>query len=540
MALLGKQHPRLWSIPEGDTERGEQAVQFIRWCGMTLYPWQEDLLRDMCRTDFDFEKRQREATKAGNRHVMDLVEFVWAAREVVVVVARQNGKGEVLVARELCGIYLFGEKLIGHSAHFMDTAQDAQKRLWEVIEANDNLMYWWEDDEENPGVPHFGRTNGKENITFPTGQQVLFRTRTEKTFRGLSLDLVIFDECFNLPNEINAAMSKTTRAKGRAQRIYISSPVDRQVHMHGAIFSAKRWAGIDGEKSILYKEWSPEDDADIFDEETWAECNPSLVDYGLGAQLDDIRGDAAAAKRSEILRRQFMVESLGWGDWYPRDGDTIDDFQPVLDEDELEAMTLKNISRDDIAGWQICIDASPDRSFCSIAVAGKRSDGSVVGLVGYHGALSTDQIVDVVKEVCDDVDPMNIIVDPKTPAWVVGEALDRSGFDVRRLKFPEVKAATGAFLQGQRDNTWFVVDDDDVVKSAFDVAELKADSSGGVRWARRDGQGTICQLTSLTYAMWAAQNTELSAPPVPVKRLKQTHGTPVLVKRKASESGMKF
>ncbi|MDK6717623.1 hypothetical protein QP297_25360, partial [Escherichia coli] len=109
------------SVPEGDARRGEEAVQFARWCGMTLYPWQEGFLRDMCRTD-----------ASGN----------WSAREVVGVVARQNGKGEVIVARELAGVFLFGEKTIFHTAHFMDTAIDAQKRLWEVIEANDELMAW--------------------------------------------------------------------------------------------------------------------------------------------------------------------------------------------------------------------------------------------------------------------------------------------------------------------------------------------------------------------------------------------------------------
>lgn len=114
MTLLGVQEPRLSLIPEGDMRRGEEAVQFARWCGMTLYPWQEDLLRNMCRTD-----------ESGR----------WSAREVLTVVARQNGKGEVLVARELAGIYLFGERSIFHSAHFMDTAIDAQRRLWEIIEA---------------------------------------------------------------------------------------------------------------------------------------------------------------------------------------------------------------------------------------------------------------------------------------------------------------------------------------------------------------------------------------------------------------------
>lgn len=245
MALLGVQEPRLSSIPDGDASRGDAAVAFARFCGLTLYPWQEDLLRDMCRTD-----------EAGN----------WAAREVVTVVARQNGKGEVLVARELAGVYLFGEKTIFHSAHFMDTAIDAQKRLWEVIEGCDELLTWFEYADQSPdgrvydGAPRKTTGNGKESITFPNGAQILFRTRTKKSGRGLSVELLILDECFDLPNETFAALGKLVRAKERAQTVFISSPVNRLEHMHGAVFSAKRWAGIDGVKRILFKEWSPAPD----------------------------------------------------------------------------------------------------------------------------------------------------------------------------------------------------------------------------------------------------------------------------------------
>lgn len=299
MALLGVQTPRLSLIPEGDTQRGDAAVDFARWAGMTLYPWQEDFLRDLCRTD-----------PAG----------VWAAREAVGVVARQNGKGEILVARELAGIYVFKEREIFHSAHFMDTAIDAQKRLWDIIESNEDLLYWWEDDEDTPGLPVIGKTNGKENITFPNGAIVYFRTRTKKTGRGLSVDLLVLDECYDLPRETHAALSKLTRAKERAQTIYISSPVNRLEHAHGAVFSAKRWAAIDQAERMLFKEWSPAEDDDPFVQATWARCNPSLVDSGIGAQLVDIQADAAAAKASEALRDQFMVETLAAGNWYPRGG----------------------------------------------------------------------------------------------------------------------------------------------------------------------------------------------------------------------------
>ena len=310
MALLGVQEPRLSSIPDGDAARGDAAVAFARFCGLTLYPWQEDLLRDMCRTD-----------DAGN----------WAAREVVTVVARQNGKGEVLVARELAGVYLFGEKMIFHSAHFMDTAIDAQKRLWEVIASVDELMTWFEYADQSPdgrvydGVPRKTTGNGKESITFPNGAQILFRTRTKKTGRGLSVELLILDECFDLPNETFAALGKLVRAKERAQTVFISSPVNRLEHMHGAVFSAKRWAGIDGAKRVLFKEWSPAPDDDPFDPGVWAACNPSMVDEGPGAQVSDIEADANAAKNSEVLKEAFMVETLAAGNWVPRDGDTAGD-----------------------------------------------------------------------------------------------------------------------------------------------------------------------------------------------------------------------
>ena len=106
--LLGVQKPRLFSTPVGDVERGIKAVEFCRWVGMTLFPWQEDLLRDLCRTTLTPRS------------------WVWSHRESVVVLARQNGKGEVLVARELVGVFLFGEKDLLHTAHFMDTAIDAR------------------------------------------------------------------------------------------------------------------------------------------------------------------------------------------------------------------------------------------------------------------------------------------------------------------------------------------------------------------------------------------------------------------------------
>src|SRR5690606_42159086 len=48
----------------------------------------------------------------------------WCAFEVAVVVPRQNGKNVIIEARELAGLFLWGEKVIIHSAHQVKTARD--------------------------------------------------------------------------------------------------------------------------------------------------------------------------------------------------------------------------------------------------------------------------------------------------------------------------------------------------------------------------------------------------------------------------------
>ena len=277
--LIGCQAPTRQNVPVGDAEFANRACEFVRWAGLSLYPWQEDLLRDaLLQTD----------------------EGMWASREVVVSLARQNGKGEVLVALELVAIYLCGAERIMHSAHFLDTAMDARDRLWDVIEANPALMEWWED--EYPGeFPKPVLGNGKDAIKFPNKAKIYYRTRTKKTGRGLSFDWLVFDECFDLPNEVYAAMNNTTKARPNAQKVFISSPVNIREHFHGAIFSAKRWAALDGAEGMLFKEWCREPDDDPFDESTWVKANPSLVcEPRPGVQLDEVGPDPRKVDTSGV------------------------------------------------------------------------------------------------------------------------------------------------------------------------------------------------------------------------------------------------
>lgn len=477
MALLGVQAPRLSHVPDGDTARGDKAVEFARWCGMTLYPWQEELLRDMCRTAAD---------------------GVWAAREVVVSLARQNGKGEVLVARELAGIFLFGEKSIFHSAHFMDTAIDAQKRLWEIIEASEDLMYWWEGSEFD-GVPVKRTGNGKESIEFPNGAMIYFRTRTKKTGRGLSVDLLILDECFDLPKETHASLSKLIRAKQRAQAVYISSPVNRMEHHHGAVFSAKRWAGVAGAKRVLFKEWSPGEDDDPFDQGTWARCNPSMVDEGFGAQLSDIEADAEAAKNSEVLLEAFLVETLGKGDWYPRDGES----------EQRELLT-------DLQKWDKAhgTPMAPSDSCVGISVSPAGDDVAFVAAIrdGDKAFLSLSPLSEferastlkAVERAVSNNDPLGVVIDPIGQASTLLGGLEKQGVDPLQLSGSKVSAAYELFIRLVRECR-IIHDGNPRWIEAWQVAEEKP----GKYRCLYQNDPKVVPLVAASFAVWGLQELEI-------------------------------
>lgn len=99
--MIGSQTPRIHSVPLGDAALGDQAIAWCREHKIILDPGQEFVLRGGL------------GTKADGK---------FSAFEVGVCMARQNGKGEILLARELFGAAELGERLIIHSAHEFATS----------------------------------------------------------------------------------------------------------------------------------------------------------------------------------------------------------------------------------------------------------------------------------------------------------------------------------------------------------------------------------------------------------------------------------
>src|SRR6185369_12708264 len=117
MSELGSQTARIAVVPEGvNHPQWPDVVDFVKRLGVTLDPWQLEVLRVSLMRTLDGER--------------------WAAFAVAVCAPRQNGKNGITEIRELIGAALLGEQLVVHTAHLADTSKEAFRRLEDLIEDN--------------------------------------------------------------------------------------------------------------------------------------------------------------------------------------------------------------------------------------------------------------------------------------------------------------------------------------------------------------------------------------------------------------------
>ena len=268
---------------------GQEALEWAEGFGYDLDVWQKWAIRHM------FGRKPN---------------GLWAAPDVVMIVARQNGKGTVLEVRELAGVFLLEEELIIHTSHQLKTSLNHLERLSNTIKSYPSL---------DKKVSNIVTGNGKEAIKLkprPTlifgasGKEILAR-RTSKSgftwslrlcrdFRGFSCDCLRWrDEAMILSNEQVGASMPTMRARpSRPQMIYAASAgledgsvsqqlaLMRKSMLHhdpdtfGLEFSANAHDDscprdeTHGRESNYFIVCDKHDDRD--DPRTWAKANPTL------------------------------------------------------------------------------------------------------------------------------------------------------------------------------------------------------------------------------------------------------------------------
>jgi hypothetical protein len=276
--LLGAQRPRVHSGPRFKSSAGAEAVALAAELGLFLDPWQAWVLE------------QSLGEKDDGR---------WAAFQVCLLCPRQNGKGSILEARELAGLFLFGEQKITHSAHEAKTAKDHFERMESLLR---DAGYG--DDKVT-----FRRSTTEVSILVKsTGCKLQFYTRTNDGGRGLVGDVVVLDEAFALTRDQMAALMPTMAArsvKGNPQMWFTSS-----AGFEGSeVLAQKKIQGEAGHDRLAYFDWSADDGADLWDLQQWAKANP-----GLGLRISE---EFIADELPDLGAERFARERLGLWQTYP-------------------------------------------------------------------------------------------------------------------------------------------------------------------------------------------------------------------------------
>jgi hypothetical protein len=391
--ILGAQRPRVASVPSYSSSTGREAVELAASAGVMLDDWQAYCLETML----------------GER-----ADGKWSAFEWAGIVARQNGKGEVLLARELAGLFLLDERLILHSAHEYKTAQEAFFRIKAVIE----------------NAPHLARrvrairnANGEQGIELHSGSRLRFVARSKGSGRGFTGDCIVLDEAYNLGAEAMAALLPTLSARPNPQLIYTSSAGMEE----SAQLNAVRERGVRGnEPGLCYLEWSAPADADPLDVNAWAQANPAL---GGRIPVEFVQLEQRTMPLREFRRERLSIWST------PEDASVIDpeSWHPLADP--------ASRPNDPVV---FALDVPPDRGSACIAVAGLRPDG-LTHVEVIDDKPGTRWVVDRFAALRSRWGVVTCVIDPGSPAGAFIPALEGAGVDLILTTGRQYAQACGAF-----------------------------------------------------------------------------------------------
>lgn len=203
-------------------------------------------------------------------------EGLWVHTKYGYEIPRRNGKGEVIVIRELFGLKN-GERIL-HTAHRTTTSHSAWERLCTLL--------------DEAGIEYTAtKQMGLETVKLEDGGYCNFRTRSSKGGLGEGYDLLVIDEAQEYTIDQESALKYVVTDSMNPQTIFCGTPPTAV--SAGTVFLKLREGVFNGvSKNTAWAEWSIPYQSDPNDKDLWYETNPSL---GLGlserAVEDEITSD---------------------------------------------------------------------------------------------------------------------------------------------------------------------------------------------------------------------------------------------------------
>jgi hypothetical protein len=411
--VLGRAEPRLWTPPlrelTPETSVGfDQITYAADVLGRPLLPWQRFLV-----------------VHAGEVHPDGRLRF----RIVVVLVARQNGKTEVLAVLPAYWMDIDECPLIVGMCTKLEYAQDTWRKTRTLIERCEAL-----DDAHDARWTR--KTNGQDAMWLRNGARYRLAASTAEGPRSLTINRLMIDETRHTGYDVWEAAEPTTSATGG--QIWCTSNAG---DLNSLVLNDLRIAALqyirtgEGDPSIGLFEWSADPRAEVDDPDALLQANPSTGHTGL--RLDELIVKARAAKAAggaalNSFKTNYLCQWVGADD-------------PAIDPAAWRKGADPAIGLSAVAGrLALCVDVAPDTRHAVALVAGVLPDGRVLTMVAgsWSGALATREMVAALPGLCR-------LLRPRVVGWLPGGPAAVATADLRT---PEAAVVVDGKRAARRSN----------------------------------------------------------------------------------------
>lgn len=426
----------------------------------------------------------------------------WASKFIGLSAPRQNGKSQLIMARALAGVLLFGEKTIIVSAHQTDTAREIFQRMLDVVESNPSV---------ESRVSHVMKAINRESITFGKGaeaQTIKIKARSASGSRGFSADCLLLDEAQILGKQAWGSIVPTMSARPNPQMWLFGTPPT--VTDDPFAFSRVRQSAQEKKARHTWLEWAAAPDDDFDDPAVWAKANPSF-----GVRISE---EACADDRAAMDDQQFGMERLGiWEDISARGGVIpFDAWRDRLDEDSFPA-----------GRYALGVEASPDLASAAVSLAGQRDDEAWhVELVEHRtGGAWLDAYVAKLVEANPEI--RSVVVDVGGPVGALLEEYQTGKWRFRGsktrvmpMKVKEIGTACTRLLDGTVTGWLHHIGQPQMDAAVLAAAKRDLSDTGLWTYSRKNSTSDITPIQSATWALHGAQEEKVRRPAV-----KRSEGT---------------
>lgn len=485
--LVGRQEPRLLRIPERAGSLADEALDISYLAGVRCDPWQEIELDAIFSVD------------AFGR---------WVCTEYGKLVARQNGKGNIILPFELAHLFLWpkpdGEpKTIVHTAHEVKTAKEAFRRLKRVITSSPVLM-----GELLGGERGIKDNNNERGFELANGNRLLFIARSKNSGVGFSVDVLVVDEAQQTPMAAMDALLPTMSAMDNTQVLFTGTVPDE-------LNDAEYWEGVrDRGRSGTdprtgWSEHNPEgsddpdtaDKIDVYDVENWKASNPGLG-YRAGLNRVTIEDEISRLTPDAVRRLRFSV-------WPNR--------RPVATAklSDLDLDVWNRHAREDagVAGDGVVLSLALGRGggYGTIGAA-VRFDTDHIAVEHIWTQAGTRWIAPMLKELKGKHGNALVVLDSKNAAAVIS-ALDNAKVKYLAMNLDEIAAAHTLFIEHVNAGLVPHRPQGEVTKS-LELATTRNIGRAGLTWEQSDPTKPVSMAQAVTWALWGVLKSEAT----PLKR----------------------